>query len=54
MQVKELIQKLQEFDGEQVVICQDENLGWENIIEVHDNGVTINIVFGDKSPWRDQ
>ena len=32
--------------ADQIVICQGEDMGWDNIKEIHDNGVTVNIVFG--------
>ena len=50
----ELIKKLQEFDDDHVVIIQDEDGQWDNIQEIHDNGTTINIVFGGGSAFSDE
>ena len=40
--------------ADQVVICQGEDMGWDNIKEIHDNGVTVNIVLGGGSPFSDE
>jgi len=54
MLVEQLIEKLKAMPQEDVVICQDESGGWDNIKEVHSNGSTVNIVFGGGSPFSDE
>lgn len=49
---KELIKALDEFDEDDVVICMDEKGGWDNILEVKQNGSSIAIVFGGGSPFE--
>ena len=52
MQVKQLIRKLQEMDEEAVVICKDEQGGWDNIRKVEFDGVVVSVIFGGGSPFK--
>lgn len=51
---KELIEMLAEYDEDAVVICIDENGGWDNIQMVKQDGSSIAIVFGGGSPFTDE
>ena len=52
MTKKELFYALDGFDDDAVVICQDENGGWDNIQRVEPDGCSVAIIFGGGSPWR--
>ena len=51
---KELIAMLEDYDDDTVIICMDENGGWDNIIDVERDGSAIAIVFGGGSPFSDE
>jgi len=51
---KELIEMLEEFDEDAVVVCMDTSGGWDNIECVKQNGSSIAIVFGGGSPFSDE
>jgi len=51
MTKKELNKALENFDDDSVVICMDDNGGWDNIERVCSNGSSIAIVFGGGSPF---
>ena len=51
---KELIEMLDGFDDDAVVICMDSNGGWDNIEYVNEYGSSIAIVFGGGSPFNDE
>lgn len=50
---RELIKMLEPFDDDDIVVCMDEDGGWDNIEEVKKANGTINIVFGGGSPFSD-
>ena len=54
MTVSELIMELTAHDRDKVVVCADEDGGWDNIQEVKENGSAIHIVFGGGSPFIDE
>ena len=49
MTKKELIKALGPIDDDTVVVCEDENGGWDNIQRVERNS----IIFGGGSPFTD-
>jgi hypothetical protein len=51
---RELLEMLEEFDDDVVVICKDEFGGWDNIIEVKKEGGSCVILFGGGSPFSDE
>lgn len=53
MTKKELVEALNMFDDNDVVICEDESGGWDNIQEVKRSDV-IRIIFGGSSPFGDE
>jgi len=54
MTVRELIRELTAHYRDKVVVCSDDDGGWDNIQEVKDDGSTIHIVFGGGSPFSDE
>ena len=54
MTKKELLKALENFDDDAVVICMDEEGGWDNILHVIEVGSSIAIVFGGGSPFSDE
>ena len=42
------------FDDDDVVVCADENGGWDNITELGRIGGTAAIFFGGGSPFSDE
>lgn len=53
MQVKDLVKELEKFQEDDVVICMDENGGWDNVERVVQDGSCVAIVFGGGSPFSD-
>ncbi len=53
MTKKELIKALNDFDEDDVVVCMDEQGGWDNIDHVKKDGSSVAIVFGGGSPFSD-
>ena len=51
---KEVIDMLEEYDDDAVVICKDASGGWDNIKDVKQDGSSIAIVFGGGSPFSDE
>lgn len=51
---EELIKMLEDYGDEHVVVCMDENGGWDNITEIKQVGPMIAIVFGGGSPFSDE
>ena len=51
---KELIDMLEEYDDDAVVICKDASGGWDNIKDVKQDGSSIAIIFGGGSPFSDE
>lgn len=47
----ELLKALEPFDDDSVVVCMDDNGGWDNIETVNQFGSSIAIVFGGGSPF---
>lgn len=54
MTKKELIKALEPFKEDDVVICQDEQGGWDNIQRLEHDGGSIVIIFGGRSPFSDE
>lgn len=50
----ELIKSLEDIDDDDVIVCADENGGWDNIIEIGKVGETPAIIFGGGSPFSDE
>lgn len=53
MLVSELIKELEQFDDDDIVICMDDNGGWDNVEYVIQDGSSVAIVFGGGSPFSD-
>ena len=53
MTKKELLKALEKLYDDAVVICMDDNGGWDNILHVIEVGSSIAIVFGGGSPFSD-
>lgn len=47
----ELIDRLEEFSNDDIVICMDEFGSWDNIQEVNHDGSAIVILWGGGSPF---
>lgn len=54
MTKNELVIALNDFDDDAIVVCMDENKGWDNIDEVTPFGSNVAIVFGGGSPFSDE
>lgn len=54
MTKKELLEALDGFHDDSVVICRDSDGGWDNIETVEPDGCCIAIVFGGGSPFSDE
>ena len=53
MTKKELLKALEKLYDDAVVICMDDNGGWDNILHVIEVGSSIAIVFGGASTFSD-
>ena len=53
MNVKQLKEMLEKYDEYDIVVCADENGGWDNIEFIHKADGAVNIVFGGGSPFSD-
>ena len=51
---KELIEMLEDYDDDAVVVCMDSSCGWDNIESVEDFGDGVAIRFGGGSPFSDE
>ena len=51
MTKKELLRVLDKYNDDDVVVCMDENGGWDNIYDVFQAGPCIAIGFGGGSPF---
>jgi len=51
MTKRELIEALEPFPEDEVVVCMDGGGGWDNIEDVNRFESTIRIVFGGGSPF---
>lgn len=51
---KELIAMLEDYDDDTIIVCMDENGGWDNIQMVKHDGGCVAIVFGGGSPFSDE
>lgn len=51
---KELIEALDGYHNDTVVICRDEDGGWDNVERVENDGCAVAIVFGGGSPFSDE
>ena len=54
MTKKELIRALDSIDVDEVIVCADENDGWDNIILVKRINNMPAIIFGGGSPFSDE
>lgn len=54
MTKRELISALEPIDDDEVIVCADENGGWDNILKVDNVGNTPAIIFGGGNPFRDE
>lgn len=54
MTKKELLEKLERFGDDEVIVCADENGTWDNIERVQRVHGTPTIVFGGGSPFSDE
>lgn len=54
MTKKELIKALEPVDDYGVIVCEDENGGWDNIQKVLIRGSGCSIIFGGGSPFSDE
>ena len=54
MTQKELVRALDPFNDDAVIVCADENNGWDNIIQVKIINNMPSIVFGGGSPFSDE
>jgi hypothetical protein len=54
MTKKELLKALDGYDDDSIVVCRDDQGGWDNIMRVEPDGCSIAIVFGGGSPFRDE
>ena len=54
MTKKELLQQLEPFNDDDIIIVVDETGGWDNIKEIEKEGCCINIIFGGGSPFSDE
>ena len=52
MTKKELIERLESYDKDAVVVCMDESGGWDNIKQIKQDGSAVAIVFGGGSPFK--
>ena len=50
----ELIESLEGIDDDDVIVCADEDGGWDNIIRIGLVGGTPAIIFGGGSPFSDE
>ena len=54
MTKKELLNALKDIVDNEIIVCADENGGWDNIIEVKRIKGTQAIIFGGGSPFSDE
>lgn len=47
----ELLKCLASVDDDTVIVCQDEQGGWDNIVKIIPVGSSVAIVFGGGSPF---
>jgi hypothetical protein len=50
----DVLKNLEEFADDAVVVCMDEEGGWDNIQSIEKDGSGIKIVFGGGSPFSDE
>ena len=53
MTKKELISAMKDIKENEVIVCADEQGGWDNIISIGKVGETQAIIFGGGSPFND-
>ena len=51
---RELLEMLEQFDDNDIIVCMDEEGGWDNIIEVKKEKSLVAIIFGGGSPFSDE
>ena len=54
MTKRELIKAMEHISDDEVIVCADEEGGWDNISSVGKVGETPAIVFGGGSPFSDE
>lgn len=54
MTKKELIKAMEHIDVDDIIVCADENGGWDNIVKVDYVGKTPAIIFGGGSPFSSE
>ncbi len=54
MTKKELIESLENIPDDDVIVCADEDGGWDNIIGIGKVGDTPAIIWGGGSPFSDE
>lgn len=54
MTKKELIKALEHIHEDEVIVCMDEQGGWDNIDRIGKVGETPAIIFGGGSPFSDE
>lgn len=51
---KELLEMLEPYDDDDIVVCMDSHGGWDNIETVKYFGSSVAILFGGGSPFSDE
>jgi len=54
MTKKELIDAMEGIKDDEIIVCANENGGWDNIIKIGKAGRTAAIIFGGGSPFNDE
>lgn len=54
MTVRQLINELSRFEDYDIVVCVDDEGGWDNIQKTHRSGSVVSIRFGGGSPFSDE
>ena len=54
MIVKQLKEILDQYDDYDIVVCMDEDGGWDNVQTVEKSGGSVNIIWGGGSPFTSE
>lgn len=54
MTKKELIKAMDHIEDDEVIVCADENGGWDNIKKIGKVNGSPAIIFGGGSPFSDE